>query len=149
MIRSFLLPFNALEADRKMTLILPCDLAITNCFLMESGSWKKMGAKKFNHKDSLKIISRSFVQSSPETTRRATEQAQETITPISLRIATNTITSTMQIVVASLFLALGSASAFAPSSQQSAPRTSLAATAELDGMVGVDIETGKKIVSSQ
>jgi hypothetical protein len=42
-------------------------------------------------------------------------------------------------------LALGSASAFAPS--QSVPRNvALAATAELDGLVGVDIETGKKIV---
>ena len=42
-------------------------------------------------------------------------------------------------------LALGSASAFAPS--QSVQRNvALAATAELDGLVGVDIETGKKIV---
>jgi hypothetical protein len=42
-------------------------------------------------------------------------------------------------------LAVGSASAFAPS--QSVQRNvALAATAELDGLVGVDIETGKKIV---
>jgi hypothetical protein len=42
-------------------------------------------------------------------------------------------------------LALGSASAFAPS--QSVQRNvALSATAELDGLVGVDIETGKKIV---
>ena len=43
-------------------------------------------------------------------------------------------------------LALGSASAFAPASTAQR-NVALAATAELDGMVGVDIETGKKIVS--
>lgn len=43
-------------------------------------------------------------------------------------------------------LALGSASAFAPS-QTASKATQLAATAELDGLIGTDIETGKKIVS--
>jgi len=43
-------------------------------------------------------------------------------------------------------LALGSASAFAPS-QTASKATQLSATAELDGLIGVDLETGKKIVS--
>jgi len=49
--------------------------------------------------------------------------------------------------VALSLLALSGASAFAPvqNSQRGAP---LAATAELDGLVGVDVETGKKIVST-
>lgn len=41
---------------------------------------------------------------------------------------------------------MASASAFAPA--QTSPRTTaVAATAELEGLVGVDIESGKKIVS--
>jgi len=47
------------------------------------------------------------------------------------------------VVLASL---LGSVAAFAPA-QQRAATSSLAASAELEGMVGVDLETGKKIVS--
>jgi len=51
----------------------------------------------------------------------------------------------MKTAIVSL-LALGSASAFAPS-QTASKATQLAATAELDGLIGTDIETGKKIVS--
>jgi hypothetical protein len=44
-------------------------------------------------------------------------------------------------------LALGSASAFAPSQSVQRNVVSLGATtAELEGLVGVDVETGKKIV---
>lgn len=43
-------------------------------------------------------------------------------------------------------LALGSASAFAPSQSAQRNAAPLAAIADLEGMVGVDIETGKKIV---
>lgn len=48
------------------------------------------------------------------------------------------------VVLASL---LSSVAAFAPA-QQRAATSSLAASAELEGMVGVDLETGKKIVSA-
>jgi hypothetical protein len=51
----------------------------------------------------------------------------------------------MKIALFSL-LALGSASAFAPSQSAQRNVAPLAATAELEGLVGVDIETGKKIV---
>lgn len=44
-------------------------------------------------------------------------------------------------------LALGSVSAFAPSQSASKP-THLAASAEMESMVGVSVETGKKFVSS-
>lgn len=44
-------------------------------------------------------------------------------------------------------LAVGSASAFAPSKSASRSVVSLSATAELAGLVGTDIESGKKIVS--
>lgn len=55
----------------------------------------------------------------------------------------------MTTTTAALLLALvSSASAFAPSHSASPPRAAtLAATAELDGLVGIDLETGKKIVS--
>jgi hypothetical protein len=43
-------------------------------------------------------------------------------------------------------LAVGSASAFAPSQSVQRNAVSLGATADLEGMVGVDVETGKKIV---
>jgi hypothetical protein len=43
-------------------------------------------------------------------------------------------------------LALSGASAFAPAQVAQRNVAPLAATAELEGMVGVDIETGKKIV---
>jgi hypothetical protein len=43
-------------------------------------------------------------------------------------------------------LAVSGASAFAPSQSVQRNVAPLAATAELEGMVGVDIETGKKIV---
>lgn len=51
----------------------------------------------------------------------------------------------MKTVLASALL-MASASAFAPT-QVSSRTTALAATAELEGLVGVDIESGKKIVS--
>jgi len=44
-------------------------------------------------------------------------------------------------------LALGCVSAFAPSQGASKP-TRLAASAEMESMVGVSVETGKKFVSS-
>ena len=50
----------------------------------------------------------------------------------------------------SIVALLGPASAFAPSaSQRGAKASALAATSELDGLFGVDIETGKKIVSAR
>jgi hypothetical protein len=52
----------------------------------------------------------------------------------------------MKTAVLSL-LALGGATAFAPSQNAQRSVAPLAATAELDGLVGTDIETGKKIVS--
>lgn len=52
----------------------------------------------------------------------------------------------MKTAVLSL-LALSGASAFAPSQSAQRAVAPLAATAELEGMVGVDVETGKKIVS--
>ena len=42
-------------------------------------------------------------------------------------------------------LAVGSASAFAP--VQTSQRASVSVAASIDGMIGVDIETGKKFVS--
>jgi hypothetical protein len=49
---------------------------------------------------------------------------------------------------ATFLLALGSVSAFAPSQSASRGAVSrLSATAELDGLIGTDIESGKKIVS--
>ena len=44
-------------------------------------------------------------------------------------------------------LALSSVSAFAPSQTSSKAPSKIAATAELEGLMGTDIETGKKIVS--
>ena len=55
--------------------------------------------------------------------------------------------STMK-TAATLVAFLGAANAFAPSSQSSRSSSSLAAIAELEGMVGVDLETGKRIVST-
>jgi hypothetical protein len=51
----------------------------------------------------------------------------------------------MKIVIAASLLA--TASAFAPSQQSYRTIGPVQATAELDGMLGVDTETGKKIVS--
>jgi hypothetical protein len=44
-------------------------------------------------------------------------------------------------------LAVGGASAFAPTQSAQRNVAPLAATAELDGLIGTDIESGKKIVS--
>jgi hypothetical protein len=54
---------------------------------------------------------------------------------------------TMKTAVVLSLLAVGSVSAFAPSQQGNARTASLSATGDLTGMVGVDIESGKKIVS--
>lgn len=50
----------------------------------------------------------------------------------------------MKTIVSLLFVA--SATAFAPSASTQHQQHALKATAELDNMLGVDIETGKKIV---
>jgi hypothetical protein len=52
----------------------------------------------------------------------------------------------MKTVFVSL-LALGSASAFTPSQRTVRASVAASATADLNGMIGVDIESGKKIVS--
>jgi hypothetical protein len=52
----------------------------------------------------------------------------------------------MMKVAAILSLFAVSVNGFTPSTTQRAPVSSLRATAELEGLVGVDIESGKKIV---
>lgn len=73
---------------------------------------------------------------------------QRKITLLYLRKNSSSTAKTMMKTAIALIFVVSGVTAFAPTATVGRTAVSTAAVADLDGMIGVDIETGKKIVSS-